>query len=888
VSARERLRAADTPASAPERPHQTPAGLGVAQVLALQRTAGNAAVSRMLSADVRGVSRQPRGAPSSAPIKALTGTEEVRIVERLPTIPEPGVKYVIAQPEKRYDFEVTIHEKPMHFRELTPAQAVEKLRLVWRLLHQDLDQGRAENHRLIQNREEHMVAGYWSEVLGGVDMPDPDMWNEVGRGSLAAVQDALNSTEASLKATWERNEASVDRGISPGLENNAYVQAALAFDATQERIKNATALLERAAADLRERQRRLDEYVEGSTTGARRAIGGIKVTIVVLSASAGGAGASFAGEGAGLFAQAAWGAGTAGVVGTSEEFFSQVGEMRIGEREHFDLGRIAKRTAKDVVTGFVGGVIGGKFAKVVKDRVGGWVGGLSSEMLTAHGIAREELLTNGEKLFIEWVAGNVAASPFTTTAGTLMDRALEGQWKVKTFGEFTDLVFDDMVQSGALGGFLIYAGHATSQTGSPAPAEPARASQSAPPAKPAHAEPHRSTSAHSRPVGTEPARKAGEGPASDGVPEPIHDEPSTQKHVDPEAPVIEESPDGFEPTTTEPPAEDPGHEPPQEELDPEKIGEVESDGVPEPIHDEPSTHRQPGTGTPPSGAPPLPEEARASARPIKRARPYNRRPPRGSASSGGGGRRRRTPKRETRVKQDNAKDYLKHRKFHDSARKVRADAAQKLQEAHDAMQKARQSGGPREIDALIAEIRQTDPAFADQVKLYYEKIEDPTFLEDAMVYLWEQARDHNRTVAEELEHILGGGRVANREFWNTPGLKPEEGIREFQITVRNPRTIIDMSNAGDYHGSHTHSFHQFLGDRIFGPGGGLKFRLKLADLRGTSKTIRPGPDQWEQPFWSRLWDEMFDADVDSPDGLHSPEVLGKILQHVLDFPRWDP
>src|SRR5207244_4211913 len=89
----------------------------------------------------------------------------------------------------------------------------------------------------------------------------------------------------------------------------------------------------------------------------------------------------------------------------------------------------------------------------------------------------------------------------------------------------------------------------------------------------------------------------GEGPVPDGVPEPIHDEPATAPHVDPEAPAIEESPPGgFEPDGPEPPAEDPGPDPPQEELDPEQIGEVESDGVPEPIHDEPATepHRAAG------------------------------------------------------------------------------------------------------------------------------------------------------------------------------------------------------------------------------------------------------------------------------------------------------
>jgi hypothetical protein len=421
-------------------------------LLALQASIGNHAVARLLM-------REP------AATEAPAGGGEVRVVERLPTIPEPGVEYIVQPPEKRYDFEVTIHEKPMRFRELTPEQTIAKLRAVWRLCHDDLDTGRAENERLVKRRADHWVAAFWSDTLGGVEVPDPDMWNEVGRGPLYEVVQVLNATEETLRAKWERGEASIDRGLGPGLENNPYMQEALAFDATRERIKSATEKLEKAAAELRERQRRLDAYVEGSIRGAQRAISGIKVTIVVLGAGAGGAGASFA-RGAGYLGQAAASAGTTGFLGSTEEFFTQVGEMRIGEREDwdFDFGKIAKRGTKDVVNGFVGGVIGGKFSQVLKGRIGGWASGLSDEVLTAHGITREQLVTNGEKLFIDWVAGSVASSPFTTASGVLMDRALEGKWKVKSFDEFTGLVFDDMVQSGAMGGFLTYGGHAMSGT----------------------------------------------------------------------------------------------------------------------------------------------------------------------------------------------------------------------------------------------------------------------------------------------------------------------------------------------------------------------------------------------------------------------------------------
>src|SRR4051794_33204707 len=108
----------------PKRPLGAPApvsraaDLGPGGLLALQRGAGNAAVARMLA-------REP----------AAQAQEEVRVVSVMPTFPEPGVKYVLGQPEKRYDFEVTIDTRPMRFHGLDPAEVVRRLRMVWRMAH---------------------------------------------------------------------------------------------------------------------------------------------------------------------------------------------------------------------------------------------------------------------------------------------------------------------------------------------------------------------------------------------------------------------------------------------------------------------------------------------------------------------------------------------------------------------------------------------------------------------------------------------------------------------------------------------------------------------------------------------------------------------------------
>src|SRR5690606_7602306 len=103
----------------------------------------------------------------------------------------------------------------------------------------------------------------------------------------------------------------------------------------------------------------LEEYSEGTVRGAERAITGIKVSIVVLSAAATGGAGGFAGQGAGLAARSGVTALTGAGLGMAEETFTQIGEMRIDARTEFDFGKIAKRGAKDVVAGFIGGVVAG-------------------------------------------------------------------------------------------------------------------------------------------------------------------------------------------------------------------------------------------------------------------------------------------------------------------------------------------------------------------------------------------------------------------------------------------------------------------------------------------------------------------------------------------------
>src|ERR1700742_1793606 len=232
---------------AEREPRNRPPELDSATTLSLQQTAGNAAVSSLIArAPARPLpARAAREDPGDAAISAglaraaimRAPQERTEVVERMPTIPEPGVRYVVQKAQKAYTFEATVFGKPVVYANLTPEQAVAKLKMLWRFCQDDLDEGRMENVRQADRRREHRTAGYWSELIGRTEVPDPDMWDEVGRGSLSQGLVELNKTEAQLKGRWEEGEAATQRNLPPELANNPMMKDALAFDPTEERIK---------------------------------------------------------------------------------------------------------------------------------------------------------------------------------------------------------------------------------------------------------------------------------------------------------------------------------------------------------------------------------------------------------------------------------------------------------------------------------------------------------------------------------------------------------------------------------------------------------------------------------------------------------------------------
>jgi hypothetical protein len=239
-----------------------------------------------------------------------------------------------------------------------------------------------------------------------------------------------------------------------------------------------------------------------------------------------------------------------------------------------------------------------------------------------------------------------------------------------------------------------------------------------------------------------------------------------------------------------------------------------------------------------------------------------------------------TPKRETRTG-----GGPKTRKHHAIVAELRQAVRKALRKLYK-QGRAEQAGKPRDIDTLIARIETHDPAFAKDVRRYDEALENPRWVEEQMAHLWEQARKHGRTPAEELEHSLGSDRLGVNEFRNDPQLRGLAEVEDFhKRAMKNPAPLVDMTSAGDAHGAHTHAFQQYLGDRLFGRGKGLEFRLRLADVKGPARTVRPGQDDaYQEPMYAQVWDELFDS---RGSDMHSPEDLGPILQEHLDFPRWD-
>ena len=271
------------------------------------------------------------------------------------------------------------------------------------------------------------------------DWPDPGQWLEVDRQILAAFLMLRESLWAAMAA---RNEK---------LDEGARAQAK---PLTEERMNEVVAILEKGDIAAAKAWDNWKAFLDKSERGAARALTGLKVAKV-----AGAVAITYLTAGAAAEAQLGyWGtsaalAATGGTYAAGQNLAEQGGEMLFGDRDHIDWGSVAKAGAVNAAASFVGGVIGGKFAGILSNSLGRMVGGLSPELMQTFGIEGAQLLTNGERIFVQWL-GNVVSSPFQTSITVLMQSALNQKWSVTSTGDFLDLVLHDLVLNGSIGGFF--------------------------------------------------------------------------------------------------------------------------------------------------------------------------------------------------------------------------------------------------------------------------------------------------------------------------------------------------------------------------------------------------------------------------------------------------
>jgi hypothetical protein len=411
--------------------------------------------------------------------------------------------------EKRYKLEFEVPHlfqtapETLSYPDQSEEEAIETLYKFRQKMLDIIDNHKVMHRMLRDNREEHNIVGFWADTFGGVDLPDMEMWT--------TAQDTLFQSRLMLDGAKEgRKDTAVAQKwwaeqIASGTWRGAY-------DPTADRIQQAATFMQAAATQMGESIARLIEYKDGTEAGAATGITVCKVSIVVLSSAAGGSAfAAARTAGFGLMSSAAFASGVGVVTTTAEGVGTQIGEMRYGEREwgDFDFKKLGKAALKSAVVGFVGAVTGGKLTELV----GAGFARYAAPYLADMGI---NLNSAGAKFLGEMGANwltTAGSSPFTTSAGLVMDTAMGDPTGVKGWGDYFNLVMHNMKDELVLGTFLHMAGTAAQGMS-----------------------------------GGHTTTQAGDGPTSSGVPEYVGPEGDASLSPDVSTGVPEPIGPGYEPT----------------------------------------------------------------------------------------------------------------------------------------------------------------------------------------------------------------------------------------------------------------------------------------------------------------------------------------------------
>ena len=443
-------------------------------LLAMQQAAGNPAVTALIAGNATPpgtlavpVQRQPP--PDSRPAGPSPRTADPKnLASPASNLAPTGLMYQDpepAPPEHRggdtWNLEFQMYGKPQAFTGLDDEGVIKKLQGFYFALLDDMKNGQqAQEHW-----REEMGSSFGTRWAAGASMavadltdpidfeaiakgsaakpsgdwPDPGQWLEVDRQIFGAFLMLRESLWAVMSARNERLDAGARAQAKP---------------LTEKRMNEVVAILEKGDVAAAKAWDDWKRFLDKSERGAARALTGLKVAKV-----AGAVAIAYLTAGAAAEAQLGyWGTSTAlaatgGTYAAGQNLAEQGGEMLFGDRDHIDWGSVAKAGVVNAAASFVGGVIGGKFAGILSNSLGKMVGGLSPELMQTFGIRGAQLLTNAERIFVQWL-GNVVSSPFQTSITVLMQSALNRKWSVTSTGDFLDMVLHDLVLNGSIGGFF--------------------------------------------------------------------------------------------------------------------------------------------------------------------------------------------------------------------------------------------------------------------------------------------------------------------------------------------------------------------------------------------------------------------------------------------------
>ena len=284
----------------------------------------------------------------------------------------------------------------------------------------------------------------------------------------------------------------------------------------------------------------------------------------------------------------------------------------------------------------------------------------------------------------------------------------------------------------------------------------------------------------------------------------------------------------------------------------------------------PDPKRVSGGGSPPSATKPKTEEDLAGSSAKKRgktARPANYKPP----GTHGPGAAPRIP----------AVDPLNQSaKFanHQTVEQLRSAVGSRLRNlTHE---KGKLNPMMKDVMDRIAQMPPTanNKELLKRFHEIYNKTRDPKFVEDSIAELWEEASKRGVTTREVLEGRFGGNAAL-------PKLEKtlDDDAEAFRQLLLNDRPFLDMAFTNDFHGAHAHLFQEFMIDRAFGAGTAKRFRKLIAESTGPD--FVPTGGRHARKWWGAVWDAMFD-DLNGAGHINQPETFGRILQEDLGLPRW--